>query len=176
MTSFVLGGGCFWCLDAVYRQIKGITNVESGYAGGEGPANYYRVATGKTGYAETVRITFDESVIPAEVVLDLYFLMHNPTTLNRQGADTGTQYRSVMFYQDSTQQKAFENALQRAQKIWDDPIVTEITPLDTFYVAEDEHQDYFRKNPESGYCSVVIEPKITKTRSHFKQWFKEETS
>ena len=175
MTSFVLGGGCFWCLDAVYRQIKGITKVESGYAGGEGPANYYRVATGTTGYAEVVRVTFDESVIPAETILDLYFVMHDPTTLNRQGADEGTQYRSVMFYENDEQQKLFRAALERAEKLWDDPIVTEIVPLEKFHLAEDEHQDYFRKNPETGYCSVVIAPKVVKVRSHFRQWFKEDT-
>lgn len=174
MTSFVLGGGCFWCLDAVYQQIKGVTKVESGYAGGEGPANYYRVASGTTGYAEVVRVTFDESVIPAETILDLYFVMHDPTTLNRQGADEGTQYRSVMFYENDEQQRLFQAALERAQKLWDDPVVTEITPLEKFYIAEDEHQDYFRKNPEAGYCSVVIAPKVVKVRSHFKQWFKEE--
>jgi peptide-methionine (S)-S-oxide reductase len=174
MTSFVLGGGCFWCLDAVYRQIKGVTGVESGYAGGEGPANYYRVATGKTGYAEVVRVTFDEATIPADTILDLFFVMHDPTTLNRQGADEGTQYRSVIFYQDEAQQKEFRSALERAQKLWDDPIVTEIIPLEKFHVAEDEHQDYFRKNPESGYCSIVIEPKVVKVRSQFRQWFKED--
>ena len=175
MTSFVLGGGCFWCLDAVYRQIKGVTKVESGYAGGEGQANYYRVATGTTGYAEVVRVTFDESVIPAETILDLYFVMHDPTTLNRQGADEGTQYRSVMFYENDEQQKLFRAALERAEKLWDDPIVTEIVPLEKFHLAEDEHQDYFRKNPETGYCSVVIAPKVVKVRSHFRQWFKEDT-
>lgn len=174
MTSFVLGGGCFWCLDALYRQIKGVSDVESGYAGGDGPANYYRVATGKTGYAEVVRVTFDESLIPTETILDLFFVMHNPTTLNRQGADEGTQYRSALFYQDSEQQQAFQAALERAQKLWDDPIVTQIVPLERFYLAEEDHQDYFRKNPESGYCSIIIEPKITKARATFKQWFKEE--
>jgi peptide-methionine (S)-S-oxide reductase len=174
MTSFVLGGGCFWCLDALYRQIKGVTDVESGYAGGEGPANYYRVATGKTGYAEVVRVTFDENIIPTETILDLFFVIHNPTTLNRQGADEGPQYRSSMFYEDDMQQKAFTAAFERAQKLWNDPIVTQIVPLEKFYLAEEEHQDYFRKNPESGYCSIVIEPKITKARAHFKQWFKEE--
>jgi peptide-methionine (S)-S-oxide reductase len=176
MISFVLGGGCFWCLDAVYRQIKGVTDVVSGYAGGEGTPNYYRVATGETGYAEVVRVTFDEVIVPADVVLDLFFIIHDPTTLNRQGADVGTQYRSAMFYQDSVQQKEFQEALERAKKVWDDTIVTEVVPLETFYPAEEEHQDYFHKNPESGYCSIVIEPKITKTRAHFKQWFKEETA
>lgn len=176
MTSFVLGGGCFWCLDALYRQIRGVTEVESGYAGGEGTPDYYRVATGTTGYAEVVRVTFDEKVIPTETILDIFFTMHNPTTLNRQGADIGTQYRSVMFYQDNAQQQAFQAAQKRAQTLWNDPIVTEIVPLEKFYRAEEEHQDYFRKNPASGYCSVVIEPKIVKARSHFKQWFKEEAA
>lgn len=174
MTSFVLGGGCFWCLDALYRQIKGVTKVESGYAGGTGIPNYYRVATGTTGYAEVVRVAFDETIVPADVIMDLFFVVHNPTTLNQQGADIGTQYRSAVFYQDEAQQTVFKEALKRAQEVWDKPIVTEIVPLETFYVAEEEHQDYFRKNPASGYCSVVIEPKIVKARSHFKQWFKEE--
>jgi peptide-methionine (S)-S-oxide reductase len=174
MTSFVLGGGCFWCLDAVYRQIKGVTKVETGYAGGEGPANYYRVATGTTGYVEVVRVTFDPQVIPAKTILDLYFVMHDPTTLNRQGADVGTQYRSAMFYSDDSQQQEFQAALARAENVWGKPIVTEIVPLEGFFVAEDEHQDYFQKNPEAGYCAIVIEPKIAKTRAHFKQWFKEE--
>jgi peptide-methionine (S)-S-oxide reductase len=176
MKQFVLGGGCFWCQDAIYRQLKGVIRSETGYAGGEGTANYYRVATGATGYAEVVRVTFDESVIPASAILDLYFLTHNPTTLNRQGADVGTQYRSVMFYEDDTQQAEFQAALERAREIWDNPIVTEIVPLKEFFVAEDEHQNYFQKNPEAGYCSVVIEPKISKARAHFKQWFKEENA
>jgi peptide-methionine (S)-S-oxide reductase len=176
MMQFVLGGGCFWCLDAVYRQIKGVSKVDTGYAGGEGTPNYYQVATGATGYAEVVRVTFDPTIIPAVTILDLYFLMHNPTTLNRQGADVGTQYRSAMFYFDDSQQQEFQLALQRAQEVWGDPIVTEITPLKEFFVAEDEHQNYFQKNPESGYCTVVIEPKIAKVRAHYKQWFKEENA
>jgi peptide-methionine (S)-S-oxide reductase len=173
MTSYVLGGGCFWCLDAVYRGLKGITNVESGYAGGSGAANYYRVASGNTGYAEVVRVTFDETIIPADTILDIFFLIHNPTTLNQQGADVGTQYRSAMFYTDEDQQQTFQAALDRASPLWEDSIVTEITPLDEFYVAEDEHQDYFNKNPESGYCSIVIAPKVIKARVAYKQWFKE---
>lgn len=172
MTQYVLGGGCFWCLDAVYRQIKGVTNSECGYAGGSGTPDYYRVATGTTGYAEVVRVTFDETIIPPDTVLDIYFLMHDPTTLNRQGADIGTQYRSIMFYSNAAQKRLFEEAQERAQKIWDDPIVTEVAPLDSFYAAEDEHQNYFVKNPEAGYCTIVIEPKISKVRAHYKQWFK----
>jgi peptide-methionine (S)-S-oxide reductase len=174
MTKFVLGGGCFWCLDALYRQIKGVTDVECGYAGGKGPANYFRVKTGKTGYAEVVRVTFDESVISASTILDLFFTVHNPTTLNRQGADIGTEYRSIMLYESADQQRAFEQAMAKAKQLWDDPIATEIVPLEEYYTAEEEHQNFFQKNPEAGYCTIVIEPKISKARSAFKQWFKEE--
>jgi peptide-methionine (S)-S-oxide reductase len=174
MTKYVLGGGCFWCLDALYRQIKGVTDVECGYAGGKGPVNYFRVQTGKTGHAEVVRVTFDESIIPASTILDLFFVVHNPTTLNRQGADIGTEYRSIMLYESPDQQQAFEQAMTKAQKLWDDPIVTEIVPLEEYYTAEEEHQNFFQKNPEAGYCTIVIEPKISKARSAFKQWFKEE--
>lgn len=174
MTSYVLGGGCFWCLDAVYRRIRGVTQVETGYAGGTGPATYYRVATGDTRYAEVVRFTFDEAVIPPETILDIYFLIHDPTTPDRQGNDVGTQYRSVMFYADDQQKATFQAAMTRAQRIWESPIVTQLTPLDTFYPAEPEHQDYFHKNPDAGYCQIVIAPKIIKARSHYTQWFKEE--
>lgn len=175
VTTYVIAGGCFWCLDAVYRRLKGVTNVISGYTGGqtENPS-YYEVATGETGHAESIQITFDESVIPKEVILDLFFLMHDPTTLNRQGADVGTQYRSALFYADENQQKEFESALERAQAEWDNPIVTQIVPLDIFYPAETEHQDYYTDNPQNGYCSVVISPKLTKARAHFREWFKED--
>jgi peptide-methionine (S)-S-oxide reductase len=174
MTTYTLAGGCFWCLDALYRQLQGVTSVESGYAGGEGPATYERVSTGTTGYAEAVRITFDETIIPSEVILTLFFAVHNPTTLNRQGADVGTQYRSAMFFADETQKAVFSVARARAQAIWDDPIVTQIEPLGNYHPAEPEHQDYFRKNPEAGYCNVVITPKLLKVRSHYRQWFKED--
>jgi peptide-methionine (S)-S-oxide reductase len=175
MTSYVLGGGCFWCLDAVYRRLRGVIRVESGYAGGDDPSpNYYRVTTGSTGHAEVVRITFDETVITHDIVLDLFFLIHDPTTLNRQGADVGTQYRSIMLYEDKHQEQHFHQAIERAQNIWQDPIVTEIEPLNEFFTAEDEHQDYFNKYPASGYCSIVIVPKIVKARAVYKQWFKEE--
>jgi len=176
MTSFVLGGGCFWCLDAVYRLIRGVMTVESGYAGGDAAsANYYAVATGTTGHAEVVRVTFDEAVIPAETILSLFFLIHDPTSLNRQGADEGPQYRSAMFYADDGQKKEFDRAIASAEKLWDNPIVTEITPLQKFYVAEDEHQDYFSKHPDAGYCQVVIAPKVTKARKAYTKWFKEES-
>lgn len=173
MTTFVLGGGCFWCLDAVYRKLKGVIKVESGYTGGNGVSDYYHVSTGNTGHAEVVRVTFDESIIPVDSILGMFFLIHNPTTLNRQGADIGTQYRSAMFYNNEAQLQAFQAAAMRASLIWKDPIVTEITPLEQFFIAEDEHQDYFNKNPEIGYCQIVIAPKIIKARAAYKQWFKE---
>jgi peptide-methionine (S)-S-oxide reductase len=162
-------------LDAVFRRLKGVQTVECGYAGGETESpTYEQVSTGTTGHAEVVRMTFDETVIPVETILAIYFLIHNPTTLNRQGADVGTQYRSIMLYVDDVQQRAFTTALDQAKTIWDDTIVTELQPLDTFYVAEDEHQDYFSKNPESGYCSIIIAPKITKARQAYTKWFKED--
>jgi peptide-methionine (S)-S-oxide reductase len=173
MTQYVLAGGCFWCLDAVYRGLRGVLKVESGYTDGGGEPSYYTVASGTTGHAEAVRVTFDSDSIPADVILDIFFLIHDPTTLNRQGADVGTQYRSAMFYTDKTQKQAFAAAIQRASKLWQDPIVTEVTQLETFFIAEDEHQDYFNKNPETGYCQIVIAPKVIKARASYKQWFKE---
>jgi len=174
MTTYVLAGGCFWCLDAVYRRIKGIKSVVSGYAGGEVESpTYEQVSGGETGHAEAVKIEFDESVVPKDVILDLFFLIHDPTTLNRQGNDVGTQYRSAMFWANDEQQKEFKKAVERAEKHWDDPIVTELSKLDTFYPAEDYHQDYFNQNPGNGYCSIVIEPKIVKARAKYKEWFKD---
>lgn len=171
MTTYILGGGCFWCLDGVYRQLRGVTQVESGYAGGEGQPDYWHVATGKTGHAEVTRVSFDESIIPADVILDIFFLIHDPTSLNKQGADEGTQYRSTMTYADKTQQAAFQAARTRAAQLWDQPIVTEIVPLATFYPAEPEHQDYYNQNPWAAYCQIVIDPKIVKARSSYAKWF-----
>lgn len=174
MTTYVIAGGCFWCLDAVYRRLKGVKTVISGYAGGETKnPTYEQVSTGMTGHAEAVSIAFDEKIIPAEDILDLFFLIHDPTTVNRQGNDVGTQYRSAMYYTDDTQKTAFEAAVERAKTHWDDPIVTDIQKLDVFYAAEDYHQDYFNKNPGNGYCSIVIAPKIVKARSAYTKWFKE---
>jgi len=176
MTTYVIAGGCFWCLDAVYRRLKGVISVVSGYTGGyalDPEPTYYQVSSGETGHAEAVQITFDESIIPSEVILDLFFLIHDPTTLNRQGADVGTQYRSAMFYADDTQREAFKAAAERATAHWSDPLVTEIVQLEIFHPAEDEHQDYFNKNPGNGYCSIVITPKIVKARSAYTSWFKE---
>jgi peptide-methionine (S)-S-oxide reductase len=175
MKTYTLAGGCFWCLDAVYRRIKGVTETVSGYSGGDvSDPSYEQVSSGQTGHAESVQITFDESIIPGDTILDLFFLIHDPTTLNRQGNDVGTQYRSAMYYADDDQKAEFEAAVERAKTHWDDPIVTEITKLDAFYPAEDYHQDYFNKNPGNGYCSIVIAPKIVKARAAYKQWFKED--
>jgi peptide-methionine (S)-S-oxide reductase len=174
MTTYVIAGGCFWCLDAVYRRLKGVAEVVSGYAGGATiDPTYEEVSTGETGHAEVVQITFDESIIPSDVILDLFFLIHDPTTLNRQGADVGTQYRSAMYYADDAQKEAFEATEERAKEHWSDPLTTEVKKLDVFYPAEDYHQDYFNKNPGNGYCSIVIAPKIVKARAAYTKWFKE---
>lgn len=173
MTTYVLAGGCFWCLDAVFRGLKGVQSSVCGYAGGKaGDAHYDAVAAGTTGHAESVQLTFDEAVISSNVILDIFFLIHNPTTPNQQGNDIGPQYRSVMFYADENQKTAFEAAVVRAKTHWDEPIVTDLKPLEAFYEAESEHQDYFNNNPGNGYCSVVIEPKIIKARSAYSNWFK----
>lgn len=172
MTTYTIAGGCFWCLDAVFSGLKGVKSSVCGYAGGEAhDAHYYAVASGKTGHAESVQVTFDEDTIPNKVILDIYFLIHNPTTLNRQGADIGPQYRSAMFYQDDAQKSEFESAIERAKSHWDDPIITELNSLKKFYQAEPEHQDYFINNPGNGYCSIVIEPKIVKARKTYLKWF-----
>jgi len=173
--TITLAGGCFWCLDAVFRRLHGVESSVCGYAGGEADdAHYHKVATGKTGHAESVEVTFDDQVLPLDVLLDIFFTLHDPTTLNRQGADTGPQYRSAMFYNDEVQKQAFLQAKERAQEIWDDPIVTEIVPLKEFYAGEQEHQDYFNNNPGNGYCSIVIAPKIVKVRKKFISYFKED--
>lgn len=174
MTTLVLAGGCFWCLDAVFQRLEGVEASVCGYTGGtENDANYYRVASGKTDHAEAVQVTFDETRLPVTDLLDIFFLIHDPTTMNRQGNDVGPQYRSAMFYADETQSALFKAAIERAQKHWDDQIVTELTPLEKFYEAEPEHQDYFTNNPANPYCSVVITPKILKARSAYANYFKE---
>ena len=174
MTTYVLGGGCFWCLDAIYAQLHGVKKVESGYAGGQGTPNYWKVVSGRTGHAEVTRVTFDETVIPSDIILDMFFLIHDPTSLNRQGADEGAQYRSTMMYANDDQNTAFHDALRRAKKLWDRPIVTEVAPLDTFHLAEPEHQDYCSQNSYAGYCQIVIDPKISKARQSYNKWFKED--
>lgn len=172
-TSFVLGGGCFWCLDSVYNQFRGVTAVECGYMGGElDNPSYERVCDGNTGHAEVVRVTFDSEVIPTEVVLDLFFTMHDPTQLNRQGHDVGTQYRSSMFYTDEGERGIFQAAIDRAKESWGDNVVTTLEPAAQFWTAEEYHQDFFAKNPFQGYCVATINPKLAKTRAKFAEYVK----
>ena len=171
MHTFVLAGGCFWCLDAVYRTLKGVTDVVSGYTGGQVPdPSYELVCTGRTGHAEAVAVTFDPEVIPDSVILDVFFTLHDPRQLNRQGNDVGTQYRSAMYYSDDEQKALFEAARDRAAEIWDGGIVTEISPLSEFFEAEEYHQDFFAKNPNQGYCLAVALPKVNKVRKSYAQY------
>ncbi len=159
----VLAGGCFWCVEAVYERIEGVKSAASGYTGGTvANPSYKRVTTGATGHAEAVKIAYDRDVISYSEILELFWKSHDPTTLNRQGADTGTQYRSAIFYSGEDQKKVAEESLEAAQNSFVDKIVTEITPLGEFYVAEEYHQDYFELNPSAGYCQYVIEPKLKK--------------
>ena len=166
--SIVLGGGCFWCLDASYRLITGVISVESGYAGGHvTDPTYDQVCTGTTGHAEVVRVTFDPSKITLKDILDIFWALHDPTTLNKQGNDVGEQYRSVIFYTSKEQLLTIETSMKEAANLWDDPLVTDVQPLDEFYIAEKEHQDYFAHHPESPYCQVIINPKLAKLRKKF---------
>jgi peptide-methionine (S)-S-oxide reductase len=160
-----LAGGCFWCLEAVYEQLQGIERVESGYAGGTvANPSYKQVCTGMTGHAEVVQITYDPNVITYRELLEVFFDIHDPTTLNRQGADVGTQYRSAIFTHNAAQREAAEQLIRElgASGKWADPIVTEVTPLDVFYVAEDYHQEYYRNHGSQPYCRAVIAPKVAK--------------
>ena len=165
-----LAGGCFWCLEAVYKELRGVEKVVSGYAGGhvKNPT-YHQVCTGSTGHAEVVQITFNPQEVSFKEILQVFFTIHDPTTLNRQGYDEGTQYRSAIFYHTPEQRQIAEQTIAEltAEKIWDDPIVTEIVPLSEFYPAEDYHQDYFENNPNQPYCRAVVEPKVAKFRKYF---------
>lgn len=169
------GAGCFWCVEAVFQELKGVIKVESGYMGGTTPnPTYKEVCTGTTGHAEVTRITFDPAVITYEELLEVLWTTHDPTTLNRQGADAGTQYRSAIFYQNEEQRKKAEKSkAEVAPTIWDQTIVTQIVPADTFYPAEDYHQDYYANNPNAGYCRMVISPKVEKVRTHFTDKLKD---
>jgi peptide-methionine (S)-S-oxide reductase len=163
-----LGGGCFWCLEAVYQELRGVEKVESGYSGGDVPNPTYRqVCSETTGHAEVVQVTFDPNEVSYRDILEVYFTIHDPTTLNRQGADVGTQYRSVIFYHTDEQKRVAEEVISDLEKdeIWNNPIVTEVTPFDEFYVAEDYHQNYFRNNGYQPYCQVIIAPKVAKFRT-----------
>ena len=168
METFVLGGGCFWCLDSAYVQFKGVSDVTCGYTGGAvANPSYEAVCNGNTGHAEIVSITFDPAVITSEQILDIFFTLHDPTQLNRQGNDVGTQYRSSMFYSSEEQKKLFEASIESAKEIWGDEIMTEISQLRELYDAEEYHQDYFAKNPNQGYCVAVVAPKVAKVRAKF---------
>lgn len=169
-----LGGGCFWCVEAIYQDLKGVLKVESGYSGGKIPNPSYReVCTGTTGHAEVVQITFDPKIISYHDILEVFFTVHDPTTLNRQGHDEGTQYRSVIFYHSPEQMTTAEVVKKSAQEIWDDPIVTEIAPFTQFYKAETYHQNYYKENQNQPYCSIVITPKVRKFREKFRDKLKE---
>jgi len=165
-----LAGGCFWCLEAVYVQLKGVTEVVSGYAGGKVANPTYRaVCNGTTGHAEVVQVTFDPTVVSYKELLEVFFTIHDPTTLNRQGHDAGTQYRSAIYYHTPAQKELAEQVIAQigASKIWSDRIVTEVTPLDIFYPAEEYHQHYYERNPDQGYCRAVIAPKVSKFRKMY---------
>jgi peptide-methionine (S)-S-oxide reductase len=177
LQTATLAGGCFWCLEAVYDEIKGVHSVESGYAGGHVDNPTYRaVCNGDTGHAEVVQVHFDPNVVSYRDLLNVFFAIHDPTTLNRQGADVGTQYRSAIFYHDDEQKKIAEELIKdlNTQQIWDRPIVTQVEKLDKFYVAEDYHQEYFARNPYQPYCMAVVAPKVSKFRKHFLELLKKQ--
>lgn len=170
----VIGGGCFWCLEAVYQEIKGVQHVESGYTGGHivNPT-YEQVCEGSTGHAEVVSVTFDNEKISFRELLEIFFTIHDPTTLNRQGNDVGTQYRSAIYYQSPEQKETARHVMAEMACVWDAPIVTELTPAETYYKAEDYHQNYFKQHPLQGYCAFVVAPKVAKLRSTFADKMKD---
>ena len=177
LETATFGGGCFWCTEAIYERVKGVQSVVSGYSGGtvKNPT-YEQVCTGTTGHAEAIQIIYDPKVVPYDVLLEIFFKTHDPTSLNRQGADVGTQYRSVIFYHNEEQKKKAEYYKAELDKsgAWDNPIVTQIVPFTNFYPAEDYHQDYFAKNPNQGYCAYVIGPKVEKFEKVFRNKLKKE--
>lgn len=174
MESIVLGGGCFWCLDAGYRLINGVVAVTSGYAGGHTKEpSYYAVAGGNTGHAEVVKIDFDPKIISLEEVLNIFWAMHDPTTLNYQGNDMGTEYRSIILFNNEDHKRQIEKSIIEVGKLWDKPVITEVIPLDKFYAAEEEHQNYFARHPYQAYCQVIINPKLAKLRKEFSQRLKD---
>ncbi len=165
----ILGGGCFWCLDPIFDELTGVEDVVVGYSGDDKEATYQEVCTGLTQHAEVLQVTFDPAVISFEALLKVFFTMHDPTTLNRQGADVGPQYRSVVFYHNEEQKEATERVIKEieSEKIWNNPIVTEVSPFKSFFKAEAYHQKYFENNPNQGYCRVVIAPKVAKFRQKY---------
>lgn len=175
IESIVLGGGCFWCLEAVYQRVKGVVAVTNGYTGGhvENPS-YEAVLTGQTGHAEVVKVDFNPAEISLSTILDIFWVIHDPTTLNRQGNDIGTQYRSAIFYTSQQQKELAESSLKEsARPLWSKKIVTEIMPLDTFWPAEEYHKDYFNNHPEQAYCQIIINPKVTKLKQKFAHLLKD---
>ena len=163
-----LGGGCFWCLEAVYQQLKGVHAVESGYTGGQvSDPTYEQVCTGTTGHAEVVRVSFDPDIVSYREILEIFFTIHDPTTLNRQGNDAGTQYRSVIYFHSPEQREIARHVIAEMANVWDAPLVTELSPAETYYKAEEYHQNYFRQNPLQGYCGFVVAPKVAKFRQTF---------
>ncbi len=164
-----LGGGCFWCLEAMFEELEGVTKVESGFSGGLAQATYKEVCTGETGHAEVIQITFEPEHVSFRDILTVFFATHDPTTLNRQGADVGTQYRSAVFYHGAEQKKVTDEAiaLLTKEKVFADPLVTEVAPFKEFIIAESHHQNYYQQNKTQGYCQVVINPKMTKFRKKF---------
>lgn len=177
--SITFGGGCFWCMEAVFQMLRGVASVRSGYTGGTIPnPTYQQVCNGNTGHAEAVEVVFDPSIVKLEDLLAVFFTTHDPTTLNRQGGDVGTQYRSAIFYHSEEQKNAIEAFMQKLKddQTFSKPIVTELTPANEFYPAEDYHQNYYRNNPEQGYCQAIIDPKIAKLRKTYTHLLKGETT
>ena len=168
--ELIVGGGCFWCMEAVFELLKGVFDVESGYANGHTLNPTYRdICTGESGYAEVIKITYDDAIITSDTLLDIFFVVHNPTTLNQQGADRGTQYRSTILYTDEETKEVAEASLEEAQNDYKDKIVTTIEPLDCYYKAEEYHQDYYQQNQMQGYCMAVIPPKLAKLKAKFSR-------
>jgi len=169
----ILGGGCFWCTEAVYLEARGVTRVESGYMGGDMPdPTYEQVCAGTTGHAEVIRLEFDPNVISYRDILEIFFTIHDPTTLNRQGNDVGTQYRSVIFTTSPAQEATARQVMAEMASVWDAPLVTQLLPQEQWYKAEDYHQDYFARHPLQGYCAFVVAPKVAKFRTMFTERLK----
>ncbi|GIZ53188.1 peptide-methionine (S)-S-oxide reductase MsrA [Noviherbaspirillum aridicola] len=168
IETATLGGGCFWCTEAVFQELRGVTRVESGYTGGSVPnPTYEQVCEGTTGHAEVVRLEFDNEVVSYREILEIFFTIHDPTTLNRQGNDVGTQYRSVIYYHSPEQHETAKQVIACMASVWDAPIVTELSPAQAYYKAEDYHQNYFRQHPLQGYCAFVVAPKVAKFRKTY---------
>ena len=175
LETITLGAGCFWCVEAVFDDLQGVDDVVSGYMGGRSAdPNYEEICTGQSGHAEVIQVKFDAATISLREVLEVFFAVHNPTTLNRQGNDVGTQYRSAIFYHTPEQKQIAEQVIQSVGggKVWDDPIVTEVVPAATFYPAEEYHQEFFKRNPHQGYCMAVVSPKLSKFRENFSSRLK----